>query len=150
MDCRDPRWLHVKDPFFYEREDGNLVLGFVTHPYNWSSYNAGYSIRVKGQDAFSTPVLDFFPRGFTWDVVMTRLTAWLRVPQVGHFADLQPLALLFYDGGEFVHNPDGQRSTDKRPRGYGCEEIGGLAVAEGDGISGIERLSINLPLFISP
>ncbi len=38
----------------------------------------------------------------------------------------------------------------KRPRGYSCEEIGGLAFSTETGFPEIERLSINLPLFVSP
>ncbi len=148
--CDDPRWLHVKDPFYLEMDDGSLLIGFVTHPFNWTSYNAGYAIRDKETGQISAPVFDFFPRGFTWDVVFTRLTHWLRVPQMGRFAKLPPLTLLFYDGGEMVREPVQHQQGVERPRGYGCEEIGGLAFAAGDGIGQIERLSVNLPLFTSP
>jgi hypothetical protein len=150
LECRDPRWLHVKDPFYMQRADGNLQIGFVTHPFNWTSYNAGYTIRDKDTSQYSQPVYDFFPRGFTWDVVFTRLTHWLRVPQIGRFADRPPMTLLFYDGGEAVRDLDQHTHAVKRPRGYGCEEIGGLAVANDDGVKEIERLSVNLPLFTSP
>jgi len=37
-----------------------------------------------------------------------------------------------------------------RPRGFSCEEIGGLAIAAADGVSDIERLSVNEPMFLSP
>jgi len=148
ISSQDPRWLHPKDPFFLEQNNGDLLLGFVTHPYNWSSYNAGYTIRSSSDHSFANPVFDFFPRGFTWDVVMTRLTHWLPVPRVGIFTDLPPLLLLFYDGGETVHRP--KNYSTENARGYGCEEVGGLAVSLRDDLHQIERLSINLPLFLSP
>jgi hypothetical protein len=150
LECRDPRWLHVKDPFLYPQPNGDLVVGFCTHPYCWTSSNTGYTIRAKGSTTFAPPVFDFFPRGFTWDVAMSRVTCWLPVPQVGVLADQPPRTLLFYDGGESVRNLDEHKAAVKRPRGYSCEEIGGLAVAGGDGISRIERLSVTLPLFVSP
>ncbi len=146
--CQDPRWLHVKDPFYMDLADGNLLLGFVTHPYNWSSYNAGYSIRSLLDQSYSVPVFDFFHRGLTWDAVMTRLTHWLPVPRTGAFSDCPPLTLLFYDGGETVHKPKNYQS--KEAHGYNCEEVGGLAVSGQNGIQQIERLSINFPLFRSP
>lgn len=150
IECADPRWLHVKDPFLYPQPNGDLLVGFCTHPYCWTSSNAGYTIRSKGSTTFAPPVFDFFPRGFTWDVAMSRVTCWLPVPPVGSFANQPPLTLLFYDGGESVRNLDEHKAAVKRPRGYSCEEIGGLAVADDDGIHEIERLSVNLPLFVSP
>jgi hypothetical protein len=150
LEGRDPRWLHVKDPFVYEQDNGDLLLGFVSHPFNWTSSNAGYTIRKAGDESFSPPVFDFFPRGCTWDVAMSRITAWLRVPQVGIFAERPAMTLIFYDGGESVHDLDQHEQGIKRPRGYSCEELGGLAVADGDGIHNIERLSVNMPMFISP
>lgn len=150
LECRDPRWLHVKDPFLYPQPNGDLLVGFCTHPYCWTSSNTGYTVRPKGSTTLAPPVFDFFPRGFTWDVAMSRVTCWLPVPTLGIFANQPPLTLLFYDGGESVRNLDEHKAAVKRPRGYSCEEIGGLAVAGGDGISRLERLSVNLPLFVSP
>lgn len=146
----DPRWLHVKDPFLYEQPSGDLVVGFCTHPFNWTSSNSGYSVRRHGEQQFREPVFDFFPRGFTWDVAMTRATAWLALPPVGIFADQPPCTLLFYDGGESLRNLDEHKAAVSRPRGYSCEELGGLAVAAADGVHAIERLSILGPLFVSP
>ena len=150
LNCEDPQWIHVKDPFVYEQPGGDLLVGFCTHPFNWTSSNSGYSVRKQGESTFSAPVFDFFPRGFTWDVAMTRATAWLRVPQVGAFADEPMQTLIFYDGGESLRNLDEHKAAVSRPRGYSCEELGGLAVANGEGTSDIKRLSIIEPLFISP
>lgn len=148
--CDDPQWLHVKDPFLYEQPSGDLLVGFCTHPFCWTSSNSGYALRRHGEATFSPPVFDFFPRGFTWDVAMSRATAWLPVPRVGIFADEPMRTLIFYDGGESVRNLDEHKAAVSRPRGYSCEELGGLAVANGDGIGNIERLSPIEPLFISP
>jgi hypothetical protein len=95
------------------------------------------------------PDFDFFRRGVTWDVAMTRGTSVLDVPQVGAFQD-QQVSLLFYDGGECVRNHDEHTHAVTRPRGYSCEELGGLAyVVDGD-FTQVERLSEFWPLFVSP
>lgn len=150
LSCDDPRWLHVKDPFLYEQPSGDLLIGFCTHPYCWTSSNSGYALRPRGTTSLQPPVFDFFPRGFTWDVAMSRVTAWLPVPRVGVFAAESPKTLIFYDGGESVRNLDEHKQAVHRPRGYSCEELGGFSVADGDGIHGIERLSITQPSFVSP
>jgi hypothetical protein len=150
LECRDPQWLHVKDPFICEQANGDLLLGFTTHPFNWASSNSAYVLRAQGQEEFSAPVYDYFPRGYTWDVAISRATAWLHVPQIGVFANQPLLTLLFYDGGESMRDLDEHKQAISRPRGYSCEEIGGLAVACGNETESIERLSANLPLFISP
>ncbi len=148
--CRDLRYLHVKDPVVYERSDGDSVLVFCTHPYCWSSSNSAYAVRRAGQMAFDPPVYEFFPRGPAWDVAMSRVTGLLRIPPVGLFAQAEPLVLMFYDGGESVRNLDEHAQAVQRPRGYSCEELGGVAVAlEGD-LRASERLSRYLPMFVSP
>ena len=146
----DARYWHVKDPLLYHRPGGDLVLGFCTHPYCWTSSNSGYAIRPRGADEFAEPCLEFLPRGATWDVAMTRLTSLLRIPQVGEFAGLPPLVLMFYDGGECVRNHQEHAKAVSRPRGYSCEELGGMAVALEDDLSANQRLSVNLPAFVSP
>jgi len=149
VSSNDPRWIHVKDPFVYETPPGDAVLLFCTHPYCWTSSNTGYTIRRDRADRFEPPVFDFFPRGVTWDVAMTRGTCVLDVPRVGAFRDRR-VSLLFYDGGECVRNLDEHRTAVTRPRGYSCEELGGAAIiTEGD-FSTSERLSVYHPLFVSP
>lgn len=91
-----------------------------------------------------------FHRGYTWDVAISRVTAWLHVPRIGQFSNLPPQTLLFYDGGESMRDLDEHKQAISRPRGYSCEELGGLAVASGEETKEIQRLSIHLPLFISP
>jgi hypothetical protein len=80
---------------------------------------------------------------------MTRGTAMLRLPRVGVFAD-RDIDLLFYDGGECVRKLDEHQAAVKRPRGYSCEELGGLAYCVDDDLHALQRLSITAPAFVSP
>lgn len=150
LSSADPRWLHVKDPVIYDAANGDTVLYFCTHPFSWSSANTGLAIRPKGETRFGEPDFAPFPRGFTWDVAATRLTGLCRVPQVGAFAGTPALCLAFYDGAESLRKYEEHPSAVKRPRGYSCEEIGGAAFLEEGRFASIERLSIALPLFVSP
>ena len=145
----DPEYLHIKDPFVHTTPTGDLVLYFCTHPFNWSSSNTGYMIRKAGESTYSDPVYDFFPRGTTWDVAMTRGTAVVDVPAVGEFAS-EPVSLFFYDGGECVRDLEEHNSAVKRPRGYSCEELGGLAYVTTEPITKVSRLSRYQPMFVSP
>ncbi|MGC9467906.1 MAG: exo-alpha-sialidase [Anaerolineae bacterium] len=147
---RDPQFLHVKDPLVHRRASGGLVLGFCTHPFSWTSSNSAYTIRQPGETIFDPPTYDFFRRGFTWDVAISRITCYLRVPRLGSFSDGPNLVLAFYDGGESMRRYEEHEQAIRRPRGYSCEEIGGLAVGPEDNLTSLERLSVNLPLFVSP
>ena len=146
----DPRFLHVKDPVVYDMVSGDTLFSFCTHPFNWASSNSGYAVRLKSVEVFSAPNHEFFRRGYTWDVGISRVTAWLRVPSKGVVAQDQPSVLAFYDGGDSMRNLDEHQQAIKRPRGYSCEEIGGLAWALEDDLTTITRLSIDLPVFVSP
>ena len=146
----DPEFLHVKDPVSFDLPSGDTGLIFCTHPYNWSCSNSALSLRKSGSRNFSEPDYRFFPRGNTWDVAMSRITGVLTVPRAGLFSEGPPYSLVFYDGGECVRNLDQHKEAVKRPRGYSCEELGGLAVIENDDFSTIRRLSTVLPLFVSP
>lgn len=149
LECRDPAYVHVKDPFVRETAAGDLQLLFCTHPFCWTSSNTGYTVRKAGGDLFSPPVYDFFPRGSTWDVAMTRGTCVLDVPRIGAFAD-RAVSLVFYDGGECVRNLDEHAAAVKRPRGYSCEELGGAGYFLDGRLDRIHRLSKYAPLFVSP
>ena len=149
LESSDPRFLHMKDPFLYRRPDGDLMLLFCTHPYCWTSSNSGYALVRDGVLAPDSLVRDFFPRGFTWDVAMTRATCVLDVPRIGRFRQRR-VALLFYDGGESVRDLDEHASAIKRPRGYSCEELGGVAYVLDDDFSRVHRLSKHRPAFVSP
>jgi len=148
--CDDPRYLHVKDPVPYQTTSGDTCLVFCTHPFNWTSSNSAYALRRGSAVAFEPPVYDFYPRGFTWDVAISRITCLLRVPQVGAFADLPPIVLAFYDGGECMRDLDEHAQAVHRPRGYSCEEIGGVAWGWEDDLSSLEQLSVTGPAFVSP
>ncbi len=144
----DPRFVQVKDPFLYKARDQTHLM-YCTHPFCWSSSNTGYVPLSAESKIADSPNNDFFPRGFTWDVAMTRGTAILDVPNVGQFADTNA-SLFFYDGGECVRDLDQHKSAVTRPRGYSCEELGGLACLTDHDFSSIERLSVNAPMFVSP
>lgn len=149
LENSDPRWFNMKDPFLHVQRNGDLLLGYCTHPYNWSSSNTGYVVRTKGASSFTPQNNSFFPRGFCWDVGITRGTAILPVPKTGLFRE-DDLNLLFYDGGEAMRYYEPHASAVSRPRGYSCEELGGLAFLTGDTMESVSRISIALPLFVSP
>lgn len=148
LESHDPQFTHLKDPFLGTHA-GQACLMFCTHPYCWTSSNTGYVSLQDDELSVQRANFDFFPRGFTWDVAMTRGTAVLPLPAVGAFAD-QDIRLLFYDGGECVRNLDEHAAAVRRPRGYSCEELGGAAVYTGDDLHSIQRLSITEPMFVSP
>ncbi len=146
LESSDPRFVHVKDPFL-GRQAGQDCLLFCSHPYCWTSSNTGFVPLGSDGSVDGEPCFDFFPRGFCWDVAMTRGTAILPLPDVGLGRDI---ALMFYDGGECVRDLDEHATAVKRPRGYSCEELGGVAyVCSGD-LHSISRLSVTEPMFISP
>lgn len=146
LSSAEPEYLHIKDPFVYESATGGLTMLYCSHPFCWSSSNTGY-VTVEG-DA-GPPTHNFFARGTTWDVAMVRGTAVVDIPSVGLFANLQA-RLLFYCGGECVRDLDEHSEAVKRPRGYSCEELGGLAWLPEPGFSAPRRLSRFEPMFVSP
>lgn len=146
----DPQYVHMKDPYIYGTAAGETVFGFCTHPFTWASTNCGYAMYDRKTGEIGAPNFTYFPRGATWDVAISRVTGMLHVPAVGAFADTEPLALLFYDGGESLRNLDEHKSAVSRPRGYSCEELGGVAVAPERDLSAFERLSVAGPSFVSP
>ena len=89
-------------------------------------------------------------RGPCWDVAISRLTEVLKVPQLGVFRELPKVLLYFYDGGESLRKYEEHPHAVKRPRGYSCEEIGGLAFGFEKDFPRLERLSKDLPIFVSP
>ena len=145
---QDPRFLHIKDPFLANQQ-GELHLLFCSHPFCWTSSNTGIVPVSSGKPELGKINFDFFPRGFTWDVAMTRGTSILTLPKTDAF-DEQLVSLFFYDGGECVRNLEEHASAIKRPRGYSCEELGGLAYYLDGDLSKVTRLSVLEPSFISP
>ncbi len=146
LESHAPQFLHVKDPVVYDDADGDLVLLFCSHPFCWTSSNSGYMVRRRGETAFQPAVFDFFRRGFAWDVAMT---AVLDIPPVGRFRDHRT-SLVFYDGGECVRNLAEHEAAVRRPRGYSCEELGGVAYFTDGRLDDMHRISELLPLLISP
>jgi hypothetical protein len=145
----NPEVMHYKDPFVYDAGNGALTLLWCTHPYCWSSSNTALAVRCSDGDEFGTADTRFFPRGNTWDVAMTRGTCVVDVPRVGAFADRQ-VSLMFYDGGECLRDLEQHTAAVKRPRGYSCEEVGGVAYIVNRQRRTITRLSRHEPWFISP
>lgn len=145
----DPEHLHCKDPRCYDSPAGDLLMMFCSHPFSWSSSNTALALRRRGKSGFDKPQYGVFPRGTTWDVAITRGTCLLDVPRMGPFCNRQ-VTLLFYDGGESLRNLDEHAAAVKRPRGYSCEELGGLAYVVNGEFHQIHRLSTTLPLLTSP
>lgn len=148
LETSDPQFVHIKDPFLGSHQ-GSDCLMFCTHPFCWTSSNTGYVSLRHEPPSVEHANLDFFRRGFTWDVAITRGTAVVPLPKFGMLAD-RDVKLLFYDGGECVRNLDEHAAAVRRPRGYSCEELGGAAFYEDDDLDSIRRLSIVEPSFVSP
>jgi len=72
------------------------------------------------------------------------------MPKVGCLGDLPALSLYFYDGAECLRSLDENVKAVSRPRGFSCEELGGLAWGWDSEFPKIQRLSIDFPLFVSP
>ena len=149
LESDDPLHLHLKDPFVYEAANHDSYLLFCTHPFCWSSSNTAYAVRKSGQIEFGDLDREVFPRGPAWDVAITRGTALVDLPKVGLFRDLD-IRLMFYDGGESLRNLDEHEAAVRRPRGYSCEELGGVAYVVGEDLSNLYRLSTEFPTFVSP
>ncbi len=149
LESRDSRFLHVKDPLLWDPADGRQLVLFCTHPYCWTSSNSGYAELANGRVVADSARWDFFPRGTTWDVAITRVTCVCDVPRVGRFRN-RNVALVFYDGGESIRQLDEHAAAVARPRGYSCEEIGGAAYIVDDNLDQVHRLSRDRPLFVSP
>ena len=111
LESEDPRFLHAKDPLIVEQV-GAPYLGFCTHPFNWASSNSAIARIENGHPA--QPDFHFFPRGFTWDVGISRITGVTPVPSVGAFSDKPELSLVFYDGGESMRNLDEHKKAISR------------------------------------
>jgi len=145
-----PAHLHVKDPSVTAGpQPGALLVLHCCHPYTWSSASSGYVLLDEaGRRLTASP--DFFPRGPVWDVAAARITCRLPVPRRGAFRDAPPVSLYFYDGAECLrpHEPHGAGVA--RPRGYSCEELGGVAYGLDACFPAVRRLSLLAPAFVSP
>ncbi|MFC1479522.1 exo-alpha-sialidase, partial [Planctomycetota bacterium] len=150
LSSKVPASLHIKDPVVCTSETGDTALIYCIHPFAWSSSYTGAAVRKKGEEEFSIINECILNRGPVWDVAATRITDRLRIPQIGILKKVPPLSLYFYDGAECLRPHDENKKAVSRPRGYSCEEIGGLAWGFDKDFPHMERLSVNFPLFISP
>lgn len=142
--------LHCKDPWVFDLPNGDLILGYCTHPFTWSSSGTAMMIRKAGSDTYEEITDDLLQRGPVWDIAAARVTDRLAIPKVGSFADAGNLSLYFYDSCESLRQLDENPTAASRPRGWSCEEIGGIAVGDDSDLSHIESLSTEGALFISP
>jgi len=145
-----PVSLHMKDPFIVDDGTGDTHLMYCLHPFSWSCSYTGLAVRKEGSDRFEVIDNYLLKRGHIWDVAAARVTDRFRVPQVGVMADMSPVSLYFYDGAECVREHKQNANAVKRPRGWSCEEIGGLAWGWDDDYPHMEPLSVTAPLFVSP
>lgn len=145
-----PERLHCKDPWVFDLPSGDTILGYCTHPFTWSSSGTALTCRKKASADFELLTNDLLKRGPVWDIAAARVTERLAIPKTGVFADGPGLSLYFYDSCESLRQLDENPRAASRPRGWSCEEIGGIAVGRDDDLSHIESLSIESPLFVSP
>jgi hypothetical protein len=150
LSSEDPPMLHVKDPVVFTAPGGSAAMIYCSHPFSWTSANSGLAMRESGEHCFCTVSDSILARGFVWDVAATRVTDRLPVPKLGIFAELPEMALYFYDGAECVRQLTEGANAVSRPRGYSCEELGGLAAGYDEAFPELERLSVEFPLFVSP
>lgn len=152
---REPEQWHIKDPVLHDTSNGGTILYFCTHPFSWTSSNSAYAMRQPGReeeqpgDAFERPRFHFFPRGAAWDVAVSRITDALDLSKIPGCEGSRE-TLVFYDGAECMREHEQNPNALKRPRGYSCEEIAGLAYYSGDDPREIRRLSSTAPTFLSP
>lgn len=144
----DPAYLHLKDPNLSAGMGRQPLLLYCAHPCTWSASTSGRG--VLAAHSCESHDHDFFPRGPTWDVAAARVTCRLPVPKVGAFARLPSLSLYFYDGAESMRPLKVHVRGVVRPRGYSCEELGGLAYGFDRQFPRLYRLSRLQPLFVSP
>ena len=142
--------LHCKDPWVFDLPNGDLVLGYCTHPFTWSSSGTAALLRKAGSDTYEKVSNDLLRRGPVWDIAAARATERLAIPKVGSFAAGPDLSLYFYDSCESLRQLDENPTAVSRPRGWSCEEIGGIAVGDDSDLTQIESISVEAPLFVSP
>ena len=145
-----PERLHCKDPVVTDLPNGDLALIYCVHPYTWSSSGTAAVIRKAGSDSYEKVTDDMLRRGPVWDIAAARVTDRLPVPSVGAFADQPPLSIYAYDSCECLRQLDENPTAVSRPRGWSCEEIGGIAVGLDQDFPAIESVTIEAPIFVSP
>ena len=146
----DPGRLHCKDPWVFDLANGDLALGYCTHPFTWSSSGTAMVRRPAGTDSYEKVTDDMLSRGPVWDIAAARVTERLAIPKTGVFSDSPDTSLYFYDSCECLRQMDENPTAVSRPRGWSCEEIGGIAAGTDSDFPKIESISKEAPLFISP
>jgi hypothetical protein len=146
----DPARLHCKDPWVFDLPNGDLVLGYCTHPFTWSSSGTALLRRRAGSESYEKISDDLLRRGPVWDIAAARVTERLSIPAVGAFSETEGLSLYFYDSCESLRQLDENPTAVARPRGWSCEEIGGIAAGDDNELGEVESLSIEAPHFTSP
>lgn len=147
---KHPERLHCKDPWVFDLPNGDLVLGYCTHPFTWSSSGTTLALRKAGETGYKTLTHELLTRGPVWDIAAARVTERLSIPKVGAFAEGPDLSLYFYDSCECLRQLDENPKAVSRPRGWSCEEIGGIAVGADADLTKVQSLSVEAPLFVSP
>ena len=147
---QNPGTLHLKDPLAFRLDSKTTHIIYCSHPFSWSSSNSGLLTQSSPEENFSIVSENILPRGNSWDVACSRITERLPIPKIGAFSELPDLSLYFYDGAECLRPLEQNQKAAKRPRGYSCEELGGLAWGWDSEFPIMEKLSIDFPLFISP
>ncbi|MCD6220565.1 exo-alpha-sialidase [bacterium] len=147
LSSSNPENIHIKDPVVFEMKGEEYII-YCQHPFCWSCSYTGAGKIIENR--FEIISSDILPKGYTWDVAVARVTERLPVPKVGMFKNLPDISLYFYDGAECIREHPQSEKGVKRPRGYSCEEIGGLAYGFDDEFPIIYRLSRYFPLFYSP
>ena len=109
-----------------------------------------YVVREVDADEFSLRTLQLLGRGAAWDVAATRITDCMPVPALGRLSGIPEMSLYFYDGAECLRSLDENPAAVSRPRGYSCEELGGLAYGLDRGFPELTRISTHEPMFVSP
>ena len=150
FDVDEPARLHCKDPWVSDLPNGDLILGYCTHPFTWSSSGTGVCVRKAGGGEYELLTKDLLRRGPVWDIAAARVTERLPVPPVGAFADQPATSIYFYDSCECLRQLDENPTAVSRPRGWSCEEIGGIAAGLDGDFPEIASLSVEAPLFVSP
>ncbi|MFV1995402.1 MAG: exo-alpha-sialidase [Verrucomicrobiales bacterium] len=145
-----PERLHCKDPVVTDLPNGDLALIYCTHPFSWSSSGTAAMVRRAGSEKWEKVSDDMLRRGPVWDIAAARVTDRLPVPRVGAFAELPPLSIYCYDSCECLRQLDENPAAVARPRGWSCEEIGGIAAGMDSEFPAIESLTVEEPIFLSP
>lgn len=145
-----PERLHAKDPVALPDADGGLTLIYCTHPFTWSSSGSAALRRQPGGAMFERVSDDLLRRGPVWDIAAARVTDRLAIPQAGAFAEGAARSIYFYDSCECLRSMDDHATAVRRPRGYSCEEIGGMAWGENGSFPQMVSLTVEAPLFVSP